>query len=313
MFLQDDIDPNQSIPDQYNSDIIQYPLYRIMRCMVNGDYEPYTNSEEIQSFNLLFATNITLNLKQKHNRLEPYKSAIYMAFDLLRLKCCEVQLKQVLYAHQTAQYPADTNNIRSVEGTYLFFIREAWISNNYTLWEATINWLSSGLNLKSTVNEIFKDAYLWGCMPSFWGTYDPNNRCNRPSSTDTPDRPSTSNRLHWFDPLYAYLDVDLMPVGDTVFDFDWIATSNPTIFGDSDQYDKQYASITGYYRKSIFFGKQFMFRISEDELKFLTGIRNFDFKCNAFTLYKNFVHVYGQEQDFPHLATVYNFTSDDLR
>ena len=55
-----------------------------------------------------------------------------------------------------------------------------------------------------------------------------------------------------------------------------------------------------------------MFRLSTEELKFLTGIKNFDFNGHAFTYYKQFILEYGAADDCHLLDTVYNFTSDDL-
>ena len=285
---------------------VTYPFKKIFECMKSDGYEPYTNPTSFQTFNLLFNTNTTLDLRITHGS-STHMSAMYMAFIHFRSLCCEVQMMTVLYAHQTFQYPADVDSTLStyhyVDRSYLFYINEAWGTNNFTLWTATIEWLSSRYDLTSIANNIFKDAYLWDCMPSDWPHQSTHSRCNRPATNDVPTRPSTSSRLHWFDPLYSYLDVDLMPIGDTVFDFVWHATNNPTPYG----------TIYGYDDKNVLFGTNWLFRLSEEELEFLTGIKNFDFNGDAFTKYKNFVLEYGIQADFPLLASVYDFTSDDLK
>ena len=137
-------------------------------------------------------------------------------------------------------------------------------------------------------------------MPDYSCKYS-TCHCNRPSPNDAPARPSTVSR-HWFEPLYSYLDIDLMTPGDTVFDYIWTSS-------------KYHEDSTKYRERSVLFGPfypSWMFRLSTEELKFLTGIKNFDFNGHAFTYYKEFILEYGLADDYHLLDTVYDFTNEDL-
>ena len=89
----------------------------------------------------------------------------------------------------------------SLFDSYLYDINDAWYSWNFDTWNDTYHHISLCYDLTSLSNRIFKDAYLWDCMPADWPCdYGLSCRCDRPSSDAISDRPHTSSRLNWFDP-----------------------------------------------------------------------------------------------------------------